>query len=90
MMVRGEERMKDRGTARLKRVLRGACPKHGLFMSQVDGWYRPKDGGQDFTIVGCPRRDCGITARAYGSPSEVGYRVEFRKDDDDIAAAERI
>ena len=40
------------------------CPVHGMDMSQIDGWYYPEDG-RDYTIVGCSRGDCGITARFY-------------------------
>jgi hypothetical protein len=32
-------------------------------MSQVDGWYYPAEGG-GFTIIGCPRDDCDIRAKA--------------------------
>ncbi len=48
-----------------KRLNGGRCPVHGLGMGQVDRYYETDDG-QPFTIVGCPRRDCGIRAKAYG------------------------
>ena len=49
---------------RRKRLREGRCPIHGLWMSQIDVWYYPKDG-RPYTIVGCPREDCQILARAY-------------------------
>lgn len=49
---------------RRERLAKGCCPTHGLFMSQVDGWYRLKSGKM-YTVVGCPRRDCRIRAKAY-------------------------
>ncbi len=49
---------------RRERFAKGLCPTHGLFMSQIDGWYHPS-AGRDYTIVGCPRADCRIRARAY-------------------------
>jgi hypothetical protein len=47
------------------RLENGRCPVHGLWMSQIDSWYYPEDG-VPFTLVGCPRGDCAIYARAYG------------------------
>jgi hypothetical protein len=49
---------------RLKRFNQGCCPIHGTFMSQIDSWYRDDDG-KEFTIVGCPRKDCDARAKAY-------------------------
>jgi hypothetical protein len=48
---------------RRERLSKGCCPTHGLFMPQIEGWYR--FNGKDYTIVGCPRKGCGIRARAY-------------------------
>lgn len=48
---------------RINRLNNGCCPIHGLFMSQVDGWYYPDDR-EPYTIVGCPRNDCDAQARA--------------------------
>jgi len=47
----------------LERLQSGRCPIHGLWMSQVEGWYYPDDE-PPYTIVGCPRRDCRIKAKA--------------------------
>jgi hypothetical protein len=49
---------------RLRRFDKGLCPIHGIFMSQVDSWYKDKQG-KEFTIVGCPRRNCTAQAKAY-------------------------
>lgn len=49
---------------RRERVEKGCCPTHGLWMSQIDGWYRLKSG-EEYTVVGCPRKDCRIRAKAY-------------------------
>lgn len=46
------------------RMNEGRCPVHGIFMSQIDSWYYPK-GETPYTIVGCDRRNCLITAKAY-------------------------
>jgi len=53
-----EQRQADR----LKRLNDGRCPVHGLWMSQVDSWYEDELGG--FTLVGCPRKDCDVIAKA--------------------------
>lgn len=52
---------------RLKRLQRGACPVHGLWMSQVglNGSEHCSECGTPKkleVIVGCPRKDCDITA----------------------------
>lgn len=47
-----------------ERLQRGCCPIHGLAMYQVGRWYEPMDGRPTYTIVGCPRQDCGVTAKA--------------------------
>jgi hypothetical protein len=49
---------------RRQRLEKGCCPTHGLWMSQIDGWYQPTSGRQ-YTIVSCPREDCRIRAKAY-------------------------
>lgn len=49
---------------RLHRFEQGCCPIHGLFMSQIDGWYYPEDW-EPYTVVGCPRRDCEAQAKAH-------------------------
>ena len=51
-------------TDRLNRFSQGCCPIHGLFMSQIDRWYYPKDGNP-YTVVGCPRQNCDARAKAY-------------------------
>jgi len=44
-----------------ERMKHGACPIHGIGMSQVIGnWYRFPDSDTQFTIVGCPRKDCDV------------------------------
>ena len=61
---------------RLFRLSEGRCPVHGYWMPQVDGWYYSDTGeryywpedAEDmgmYTIVGCPRKDCGIQAIAF-------------------------
>jgi hypothetical protein len=67
---------------RLKRLNRGRCPVHGLWMPQVDGWYYPDDGSK-LTIVRCPRRDCRITARAqsYSGPWKLNEEFADLLDD---------
>ena len=61
---------------RLLRLSEGRCPVHGLRMPRVDKWYfvdtdEPDiDWDEDsadretYTIFGCPRKDCGIKAKA--------------------------
>lgn len=49
---------------REKRLNEGRCPTHGLWMGQIDVWY-VNEHGTAFTIVGCPRGDCTIKAKAY-------------------------
>jgi hypothetical protein len=49
---------------RRERLAKGCCPTHGLWMSQIDGWYQPKSGLQ-YTVVGCPRKNCRVRAKAY-------------------------
>lgn len=63
---------------RSKRLSEGRCPVHGIWMSQTDGWYEQADG-KDYTIVGCPRRDCNITAKAFSfdGPWELFPDLEY-------------
>lgn len=49
---------------RFKRLSRGCCPVHGIFMPQVGLGCTEKDSGS-YTIVGCPRKSCMIIARTY-------------------------
>jgi hypothetical protein len=49
---------------RRSRLAKGRCPTHGLGMSQVEGWYKLESGHQ-YIVVGCPRKDCRIRAKAY-------------------------
>jgi hypothetical protein len=49
---------------RWARLTKGQCPVHGLSMSQVDGWYYPRQG-QPYTIVGCPHPQCVVQAKAF-------------------------
>ena len=56
--------MKQSVRDRKERLAKGCCPTHGLFMSQIDGWYQPRAGRQ-YTVVGCPRKECRIWAKAY-------------------------
>lgn len=51
---------------RLRRLNVGRCPVHGTGMDQVDGWYYP-EGEEPYTIVGCARNGCSITAREFRS-----------------------
>lgn len=57
---------------RLRRFEEVCCPIHGLFMSQIGGWYYPEDR-DPYTIVGCPRPDCnaGAMANSYDGPWEL-------------------
>lgn len=59
-----------------KRLSEGCCPIHGLGMSQIDGWYYPKDG-RGFTVVACSRRDCQLAALAYYSTGDDHLSCEF-------------
>lgn len=56
---------KQSSSDRLQRLNRGCCPIHGIYMSQIDGWY-VEDDGCHYTIVGCNRHDCKVSAKAYG------------------------
>lgn len=56
---------KQSSSERAKRLQEGRCPVHGLWMPQIDGWHYPEDGKR-YTLVGCPRSDCAIVARAFG------------------------
>jgi hypothetical protein len=57
--------MKRQGVRdRKERLSRGCCPTNGLFMTQIGGWYQPKVGRQ-YTVVGCPRKNCRIRAKAF-------------------------
>lgn len=47
-----------------RRLNEGRCPTHGLPMPQADGWFYPKND-DPYTVVGCPRKDCNIRAKAY-------------------------
>ena len=49
--------------ARQARLAKCCCPTHGLFMSQVSGWFEPKLEPH-FTVVACPRDDCDETYKA--------------------------
>ncbi|GGL15635.1 hypothetical protein [Deinococcus radiotolerans] len=51
---------------RRQRLAKGACPIHGIGLSQSGSFYTKADGTQ-FAIFSCPRHDCGITVR--GNPS---------------------
>jgi hypothetical protein len=57
-------RRKQSPTDRLHRLHQGRCPVHGISMPQVDSWYYP-EAGRAYTVVGCPREDCSIRAKAY-------------------------
>ena len=54
--------MKQSSKDRIERLKKGCCPVHGLLMTQIDVWHKPK--------VGCPRRACLIYAKEYDD--EVG------------------
>jgi len=55
---------------RLRRINVGRCPVHGVRMGQTGDSYDPKDE-ERYTIVGCLRSDCRITAREYRSGYEL-------------------
>ena len=58
---------KKKIAARLKRLNRGGCPIHGIYMPQDGPWTKKEGGaldGADVCIVGCPRKDCKIRAWA--------------------------
>lgn len=67
---------------RLDRLERGACPIHGLSMSQADRWYYP-EGKKPYTVVACPRRACRVIARAHSfdGPWELPSEFELLLDD---------
>jgi hypothetical protein len=52
------------------RLKRGACPVHGLYMTQVGCWRRYRE---ERTMVSCPRVDCGIAAASRGPDDELGF-----------------
>ena len=52
--------------ARRERLAQGCCPTHDLPMPQINVWYQLESGRQ-YTIVGCPRKDCRIRAKAYSA-----------------------
>jgi hypothetical protein len=56
--------VKQKAQNRIERLKLGCCPVHGIYMSQIDSWYTDEKG-KDYTIVGCPRRNCKIIAKAY-------------------------
>lgn len=59
--------------AQAERLDRGCCPVHGLYMSQIDGWYYTEDG-RHVTIVDCPRGDCEdrwLATSAKGMPDPI-------------------
>lgn len=56
--------------ARNARLDRCACPTHGLYMSQIAGWWYPLDG-QPFTLVACGRADCDVICISYGEDGPV-------------------
>ncbi|MFC1705868.1 hypothetical protein ACFL59_03485 [Planctomycetota bacterium] len=61
------------GDTPLKRLAEGRCPIHGLFMYQESPWLADDDG-LEYTLVGCPRDDCAVLARARACGS--AYLVE--------------
>jgi hypothetical protein len=61
-----EERQNMKISERQKQKVRlrdGRCPVHGLPMPQIGRWHYPRKD-KAFTIVGCPRRDCSVIAKA--------------------------
>lgn len=58
--------------AERERLDRGRCPIHGIGLTQIGGFYYRKDGSEatykgsrrNFTLVGCPRKECEFTATA--------------------------
>ena len=51
--------------AQAKRLAKGCCPVHGLFMTQISEW-QDTDTDSPFSWVGCPRKDCSIAAKTRG------------------------
>lgn len=47
---------------RRRRLASGACPVHGVGVTQTGHWYIKADG-TSFAIASCPRGDCDITVR---------------------------
>lgn len=50
--------------AQAERLDNGRCLIHGILMTQIGSWYEPIDGRAQYTIVGCPRRDCDQQAKS--------------------------
>lgn len=69
---------------RKQRLDEGRCPVHGHWMSQVDSWYEDEFG--EYTIVGCPTKNCGVRAKArsingpWTLVSEVAYLLQQGSD----------
>lgn len=68
-------RAKQSRADRERRLNEGRCPVHGIWMPQFSSWYLPcghsepgfLTGDEDaaYTIVSCPRADCGIMVKAF-------------------------
>lgn len=58
------------------RLCEGRCPIHGGWMGQIDGWY--EEHGVSYTIVGCPRKDCDICAKAFSFDGPRELLPEFK------------
>jgi hypothetical protein len=67
---------KQSAADRQKRLDEGACPIHGIGVSQVGTWYQELDWykrlelGKEYTLCMDGRRDCPVLMKAYGGPSD--------------------
>jgi hypothetical protein len=73
----GTTRKGQSRAVRLARLQRNACPVHGLDMPQIGEWARDNEG-KEFTIVGCPRRDCEIRAFSYNPAGPATLTPEWQ------------
>lgn len=52
------------GETKVDHLKEGRCPNHGIRMTQVASQYL-EETDRDRTVFACPRRNCGIRARAH-------------------------
>jgi hypothetical protein len=68
--------LKEKELKRQQRLAKGACPTHGLPMSQISPWFDDKAG--HYCWGGCPRRDCVLAAK-FREPYGPGFDLCVHK-----------
>lgn len=66
---------------RIKRLKKGCCPIHGMFMGQISCWEKRVGGeldGELVTTVECERKACGIKAYAVDIDGPYELFPEFK------------